>query len=260
MCALGRLGAVRLPAAGRLRRRARTDRAFEELLTTTKHPRAVGTLALVNARYIIETEEWKVQPVADGASAETILANGMSAVKTGDLATAEKMAAMLTAKAGGPPAAGSGGAHADHGGGASARRRRRESRRREGRSRDGDGAGRADRRSQGPERIRRSRCCSEAVKIEESMRPPNGAADPVKPSHELLGEVLLRSGKAKEAAAAFDASLLLMPNRARALMGAAQAHAAAGNAEAAAARHQTLMSFWKGKAPAPPTATAAPAR
>ena len=53
----------------------------------------------MNARYIIETEEWKVQPVADGASAETILANGMSAVKTGDLATAEKMAAMLAAKA-----------------------------------------------------------------------------------------------------------------------------------------------------------------
>ena len=72
---------------------------------------------------------------------------------------------------------------------------------------------------------------TEAAKIEESMRPPNGAADPVKPSHELLGEVLLRAGKAKEAAAAFDASLLRMPNRARSLMGAAQAHAAAGNAD-----------------------------
>ena len=53
----------------------------------------------MKARYIIETEEWKVQPVADDASAETILANGMSAVKTGDLATAEKMAALLAAKA-----------------------------------------------------------------------------------------------------------------------------------------------------------------
>ena len=233
--------------------------AFEELLTKTKHPRAVGTLALVNARYIIETEEWKVQPVADGASAETILANGMSAVRTGDLATAEKMAAMLTAKAGGPPAAGSGGAHADHGaapvpvaGG------------------ENPDAGKGDRvmamelaalvaeaKGQKDQAIA---LLTDAVKIEESMRPPRGAADPVKPSHEVLGEVLLHAGKAKEAAAAFDASLLLMPNRARALMGAAQAHAAAGNAEAAAARHQTLMSFWKGKAPAPPTATAAPAR
>ena len=36
----------------------------------------------------------------------------------------------------------------------------------------------------------------EAVQIEESMRPPNGAADPVKPAHELLGEVLLAGRQA----------------------------------------------------------------
>ena len=84
---------------------------------TTKNPRATGALALVRARYIIETEEWKVQPVADNASNETILANGFSAVKTGDMATAEKMEAMLAAKAkaapGGAPAAGE--SHAEHG-------------------------------------------------------------------------------------------------------------------------------------------------
>ena len=76
----------------------------------------------------------------------------------------------------------------------------------------------------------------EAAAIEESMRPPNGAADPIKPSHELLGEVLLQAGKAKDAADAFEASLLRMPNRARSLMGAAKAHAAAGNKEKAAER------------------------
>ncbi len=87
----------------------------------------------------------------------------------------------------------------------------------------------------------------EAVHIEESMRPPNGAADPVKPAHELLGEVLLRVGRPAEAAAAFDASLRRMPNRARSLMGAAKAHAAAGHREVAAERASTLRSFWKGK-------------
>ena len=97
----------------------------------------------------------------------------------------------------------------------------------------------------------------EAVTIDESMRPPNGAADPVKPSHELLGEVLLRAGKPAEAAAAFDACLLRMPNRARSLMGAAKAYAAAGNAELAAARHKTLLSFWKGAPVAAPTSMAA---
>ena len=84
------------------------------------------------------------------------------------------------------------------------------------------------------------------------MRPPNGAADPMKPSHELLGEVLLQAGKPAEAAAAFDASLLRMPNRARSLMGAIRAHAAAGHAEEAAERHKTLSSFWKGTAVASP--------
>lgn len=38
----------------------------------------------------------------------------------------------------------------------------------------------------------------EAVQIEETMRPPNGAADPIKPSHELFGEVLLQAGKPAE--------------------------------------------------------------
>ena len=87
----------------------------------------------------------------------------------------------------------------------------------------------------------------EAAEIEESMRPPNGAADPIKPSHELLGEVLLQNGKAKEAADAFEASLLRMPNRARSLMGAIKAHGAAGNKLRAAERQATLNSFWKGK-------------
>jgi len=96
----------------------------------------------------------------------------------------------------------------------------------------------------------------EAVKIEESMRPPNGAADPVKPSHELLGEVLLEVGKPADAAAAFDTCLLRMPNRARSLMGAARAHAAAGNKEAADARYKTLTSFWKGRAFANPVTEA----
>jgi TolA-binding protein len=97
---------------------------------------------------------------------------------------------------------------------------------------------------------------NEAVKIEESMRPPNGAADPIKPSHELLGEVLLEVGKPAEAATAFDACLLRMPNRARSLMGAARAHAAAGHRDVAEARYKTLKSFWKGASIAAPTTEA----
>ena len=87
----------------------------------------------------------------------------------------------------------------------------------------------------------------DAVRIEEGMRPPSGAADPIKPSHELLGEMLLRAGKAAEAAKAFDTCLLRTPNRARALHGAALAYGAAGNQQLAAERWATLRSFWTGK-------------
>jgi tetratricopeptide (TPR) repeat protein len=223
--------------------------AFEWMAETTKNQRASGALALVRARYIIETEEWKVQPVADNASNETILANGFSAVKTGDMATAAKMEALLAAKAnaapGGAPAANP---HAEHGaapvpaptpaaGGSDAGKNVRVMHKELA-------ALIAQSKGQSDQAIA---MLKEAAAVEESMRAPNGAADPIKPSHELLGEVLLQAGKAKEAAEAFETSLIRMPNRARSLMGAVKAHTAAGNKEKAAERLATLNSFWKGK-------------
>jgi hypothetical protein len=222
--------------------------AFEWMADTTKHARAIGALALVRARYIIETEEWKVQPVEEAASNETIFANGFSAVKTGDLATAEKMESLLAAKAkaapGGAPAASS--PHADHGGAPPVPA-----------VGGGSDAGKnvrimhkelqemiAQARGQNDQAIALLR---EAVQIEESMRPPNGAADPVKPSHELLGEVLLLAGKPNEAAEAFEIGLQRMPNRARSLMGVVKAYRAAGDPTRAAERQATLNSFWKGR-------------
>jgi hypothetical protein len=230
---------------------------FAQMTETTKHQRAVGALALQKARYIIETEEWKVQPVADNASDETVLANGFSAVKTGDLATAEKMEALLAAKAkSAPGGVAAAGAHADHAPAPTAP------------GPGGPDAGKAVRimhkelaalialaRGDKDQAVTLLR---DAVQIEESMRPPNGAADPIKPSHELLGEVLLEAGKPAEAADAFEASLLRMPNRARSLMGAVKAHAAAGHKELAAERYATLSSFWKGKAFTNPGTDAAP--
>jgi hypothetical protein len=216
--------------------------AFEWMAQTTKNPRANSALALVRARYIIETEEWKVQPVADNASNATLLANGFSAVKTGDLATAERMAAQLASKI--KTTAPAAGGHADHGGAPAPAPAMGE----------GDKGVQimhkevlaliAQAKGQTDQAIT---LLTEATTIEESMRAPNGAADPIKPSHELLGEVLLAAGKHKEAADAFEASLLRMPNRARSLMGAIKAHAGAGNKLRAAERQATFNSFWKGK-------------
>jgi tetratricopeptide (TPR) repeat protein len=225
---------------------------FDEMAELTKQRRAVTAAALVKARYILETEEWKVQPIADDASGETILANGVSALRTGDLDTAHKMEALLAKRAGAPATTeAAGGAHADHGapapppvsGGPDANKSPRIMHRELA----------ALIKLHHGQKDDAVKLLQEAVQIEESMRPPNGAADPVKPSHELLGEVLLQVGRPAEAAKAFDMSLLRMPNRARSLMGSARAHAAAGHKEIAAERYRALMSFWKGKPVASPT-------
>jgi hypothetical protein len=198
----------------------------------------------MKARHLIETEEWKVQPVAENASAETVVANGMSAIHTGDAATAEKMLTLLEKKANaasGAPA--SGGAHAGHGAPPAAATGDAD----EGKSvramHKQLAALVAEAKGQMPQAIA---LVEDAVRIEESMRPPNGAANPVKPSHELLGEVLLRAGRPADAAKAFDTALLRMPNRARSLIGSARAHAAAGHRELSDARWTTLQTFWKG--------------
>lgn len=216
-------------------------RMFEELAASTKNQRLTSVTALTRARYIIESEEWKVEKVASDAADVTIFANGMSAARTGDLATAREMLALLEKKAPSPAA---GGAHAEHGPAPA------------GPMTNPD-AGKAVRimhqelaaivAEEAGNRDEAIKLLREAVAIEETMRPPNGAADPIKPSHELLGEVLLRAGKGAEAAAVFEKSLLRMPNRARSLHGAALAHAAAGNSDESTARWTLLRSFWKGK-------------
>ena len=97
--------------------------AFEEMAATTKHARAASVVALANARYIIETEEWKVQPVAENASNETMLANGVERRAHRRHRNGRENGrgcAAKTSRAGGD--AGAGGAHADHG--AAPRRRR----------------------------------------------------------------------------------------------------------------------------------------
>jgi tetratricopeptide (TPR) repeat protein len=236
----GQYGSLQLGDYAAARERIRL---FEELAAATKHPRLNGVIALTKARYIIESEEWKVDTVPDTASDETVFANGVSAVHTNDLATAEKMLAILEKKA--PSAPAGGGAHADHGPAAAAPTTNPDAGKSVRIMHKELGALIAERRGQKDQAIR---LLEEAVEIEASMRPPNGAADPIKPSHELLGEVLLRAGRAADAAKAFDATLLRMPNRARALHGAAVAHGTAGDRTRSAERWATLKSFWKGKA------------
>jgi len=180
--------------------------------------RAVATLPLVRARYVVESEQWQVQPFTADPSTHELLATGLSAVRTGDLATARAAEEALAERA------------AD--GGAQDRLAHREVaasiRAREG---DADGA---------------IALMDEAVATVETLRPPNGAANPVKPPYELYGEILLELDRPAEARARFDTSLLRMPNRMRSLLGAARAAAASGDRRAARAHYGTLAGYWAG--------------
>jgi tetratricopeptide (TPR) repeat protein len=68
------------------------------------------------------------------------------------------------------------------------------------------------------------RLIKEATEIELSMDAPSGPADPIKPSFELYGAVLLQLNRPAEAAAQFQQSLTRMPNRRAALDGLKRAN------------------------------------
>jgi tetratricopeptide (TPR) repeat protein len=81
----------------------------------------------------------------------------------------------------------------------------------------------------------------EASGIEETLDPPSGPVFPLKPSHELYGEVLAAAGRHSEAVKEFQTSLQRTPNRTASLLGLARSSSAAGDQETAARAYQTLQ-------------------
>ena len=82
------------------------------------------------------------------------------------------------------------------------------------------------------------------VELAESMPPPRGAPSPVKPVHELAGEILLEIGQAEEAVLFYQTSLLRTPNRALAIRGLARAYAVLGNRALAGEQYRKLQNIW----------------
>jgi tetratricopeptide (TPR) repeat protein len=78
----------------------------------------------------------------------------------------------------------------------------------------------------------------------ESVPFDYGPPVPVKPPHELAGELLLQLGQPKEARTYFERALQLAPRRTESLLGLAQAAAAAGDEAAAKAAYTELMEIW----------------
>jgi len=84
-----------------------------------------------------------------------------------------------------------------------------------------------------------------AAALDDSLPPPSGPPSLIKPAHELLGDILLRAGRPKEAAQQFDISLLREPNRARSLLGVARAAAKMGDAERAGFVYANFVRQWQ---------------
>jgi tetratricopeptide (TPR) repeat protein len=82
---------------------------------------------------------------------------------------------------------------------------------------------------------------AEAAKLEETQDPPSGPVYPLKPAHELYGELLAQTGRHAEAVEQFRTSLQRMPDRTASLLGLARSSEKTGDLETTAEAYQTLQ-------------------
>ena len=192
-------------------------------------PRSINTLKNMRARHIIETEQWALRELGEDLAASELLALGLSAAHLGELALAEQVAEMLGNRASDQPNnVNLQVSHAEVAALTLAKQAQRQLA--EGLTTDGL-----------PQQQEAIELLDNAIALKETQRPPNGAADPLKPIHELTGEVLLALGQPKDAAERFEQSLLRMPNRPLSLIGAARAYAAMNETEMAGEKYQAYL-------------------
>ncbi len=167
----------------------------------------------MTARYIVESEQWQQLPLTSKLTSHELMATGLSAIRMGDVAIAqqaeEKLKNMEQEK---QPA--------------------RPKRRQQALTIMRLEIAALVRVAQGQSGAAIT-LMDEAVAIAERIGLPNGAAIPIKPAHELYGEILLELDRPKEAAAQFEASLLRTPNRRLSLRGLAQTTAKSRNTHTA---------------------------
>lgn len=84
----------------------------------------------------------------------------------------------------------------------------------------------------------------ETTELEDALPMEYGPPDVVKPSHELLGEMLLELGRYDAAQREFQRALALAPRRALSLAGLAQAARAAGDEKTASRARTQLGQVW----------------
>ena len=203
-------------------------RAEQVLRDNPNDARSQNTLLTMRARHIIETQQWQLTAVDDSLTANELLAAGMSAAALGELATAEAAAKALLALSEASP---------------------RDSNLQIMYHQIAGLTGLTKARS-GSIDVQQQKAAvnhfNQALEITDSQRLPNGAANPLKPAHELVGEAMLNSGQAEWAAELFEESLLRMPRRPLSLLGAARAYAELGNSARAAQHYAELQAVLVG--------------
>ncbi len=79
-----------------------------------------------------------------------------------------------------------------------------------------------------------------AVEIEESLNPPTGPPDIIKPIHELYAEICLKEGKLDKSISLFKTSLERTPNRSMSRLGLARAYRIKGDLASAKFQYEKL--------------------
>jgi tetratricopeptide (TPR) repeat protein len=88
------------------------------------------------------------------------------------------------------------------------------------------------------------RLLNEAATITHATDLPLGPADPIKPTLELYGEVLLMLNRPQDAIEQFEAALVRRPRRPASLVGAARASALIGDSSTASRYYAKLIKMW----------------
>ncbi len=177
-------------------------RPVAEKSTVQRVKEGVGEMT---ARAIVESEQWEQLPFSSDLTAHELMATGMSAVRMGDVAIAQQAEAKLRAMEQKEPPS-------------------RSTHRRQALTimRLEVAALVRLAQGQGDEAIA---LMDEAVTIAHRLGLPNGAAIPIKPAHELYGEILLALDQPQKALTQFETSLQRTPNRRLSLRGLARAAA-----------------------------------
>ena len=200
---------------------------------TSGSDRAIGSLSAMRAAYAVETGCANDAPRIEGKAPRDLFLSGFCAWKRGDAAGISSAISAMAAAAVSSPA-GDGGAHA-HGSGMGAY-----------------GKGGASvtavlrqqlealslfQKGRTAAAIARAR---EAAAAEDAMSFEFGPPAVVKPSHELLGELLAAEGRAPEAQKEFESSLSHAPGRSLSLAGLARSASTAKNSAVAVAALKQL--------------------